>query len=60
MSDEVGKVLARAPILERALGRFLTVLVLLFALWTMRPRSGIFSLLIAVAAMLAGWLKFRA
>jgi hypothetical protein len=59
MSNEVDKVLLRAPLLERALGRFLTALVLLYALWIMRPRSGIVSLFIAVGAIVAGWSKLK-
>ena len=60
MSDEVERVLSKTPVLQRALGRFLTVLILIFALWTVRPRSGIMGLLFAVGAIIVGWLKLRA
>jgi hypothetical protein len=62
MSDEseVDKVLSRAGPLEQALGKGLAALVLLFALWTMRPRSGLALILTGIGLAIAGWLKLRA
>jgi hypothetical protein len=54
MFAEIDRVLSKAPILERALGRFFTVLILLFALWTVRPRTGITSFLVAVGVAVVG------
>jgi hypothetical protein len=60
MSDEseVDKVLSRAAELRKSLGRAWTVVVLLFALWTVRKRVGVLTAMASVAALLiAGWLK---
>jgi hypothetical protein len=59
MSEEVDRVLAKAPILERALGRVCAVLVLIFALWIVRPKSGTATALAAVGAVVWGWFKLR-
>jgi hypothetical protein len=57
MSDEIDKVLSKAPVLERALGRFLAFVLMLFALWVQRPRTGIVTRLAAVWAVIAAWVK---
>ena len=59
MSDEVDKVLAKTPILKRTLGWFPAVVIVLFALWTLRPKSGSARVLIACWLIVAGWLKLR-
>jgi hypothetical protein len=59
MSDEVDKVLSKTPTLERALGRFPTIIIVLFALWTVRPRGGSTRVLIACWLIVAGWFKLR-
>jgi hypothetical protein len=58
MSDEVDKVLSKTPTLERALGRFPAVIIVLFALWTLRPKTGIPTLLVAIWAILEAWIRF--
>jgi hypothetical protein len=60
MSDEseVDKVLSRAAELRKPLGRTWTVVVLLFAMWTVRKRAGVLTAMISVAALLiTGWLR---
>jgi hypothetical protein len=60
MSDEseVEKVLSRTAELRKSLGRAWTVVILLFALWTVRRRAGVLTAIVSVAALLiAGWLK---
>jgi hypothetical protein len=60
MSDEreVDQVLSRAAELRKSLGRAWTVVVLLFALWTVRKRAGVLTAMVSVAALLiVGWLK---
>jgi hypothetical protein len=60
MSDEseVEKVLSRTAELRKSLGRAWTVVILLFALWTVRKRAGVLTAIVSVAALLiAGWLK---
>jgi hypothetical protein len=55
MFAEIDRVLSKAPILERALGRFLTALILLFAMWTVRPRTGLASLLVVISVAAHLW-----
>jgi hypothetical protein len=56
--SEVDKVLSRAAELRKSLGRAWTVVVLLFALWTVRRRAGALTAMVSLAALLiAGWLK---
>lgn len=60
MSDEseVDKVLSRAEQLRKALGKTWTAVIILFALWTVRKRTGLLAALVAVAALLkTGWHK---
>ena len=56
MSDEseVEKVLSRATELRKSLGRVWTVVVLLFALWTLRKRAGFLNIFTRVALLIAG------
>lgn len=56
MSDEseVDKVLSRATELRKSLGRVWTVVVLLFALWTLRKRTGLMGILTRLALLVAG------
>jgi hypothetical protein len=60
MSDEseVEKVLARGVELSKPLGRVWTVVVLLFSLWTIRKRPGLWTTIAsAVAVMVTVWLR---
>jgi hypothetical protein len=60
MSDEseVDKVLGRAVDLRKAMGKPWTALILLFALWTVRKRAGLWTTITSIVALLiAGWLK---
>lgn len=43
MSDEVDKVLARGIELSKPLGRVWTVVVLLFSVWAVRKRPGLWT-----------------
>jgi hypothetical protein len=60
MSQEIDRVLAMAPVLKRTLGRFWAVPVLLFALWIMKPRTGIVGLLVTIGLAIVGWFRLRA
>jgi hypothetical protein len=55
MFAEIDRVLSKAPILERALGRFFTVLILLYAMWAVRPRAGFASLAVAISVAVHLW-----
>jgi hypothetical protein len=57
MSDEVDKVLSKAPILVGAFGRLLAFIVVLYALRAQRPRTGTVSLFAALGAIMAAWVK---
>jgi hypothetical protein len=58
--SEVDKVLGRAGDLRKALGRPVTTVILLFALWTVRRRPGVAAAIISVAALLVtAWFKLR-
>jgi hypothetical protein len=62
MSDdsEVDKVLGRAGELRMSLGKPLTALIILFALWTVRKRAGLLTAFMSVAALLVtGWIKIN-
>jgi hypothetical protein len=58
MSDEVDKVLARGIELSKPLGRVWTVVVLLFSVWAVRKRPGLWTAISsAVALVVAVWLR---
>ena len=58
--SEVDKVLGRAGELRMSLGKPLTVLIILFALWTVRKRAGLLTAVMSVAALLVtGWIKIN-
>jgi hypothetical protein len=61
MSEEtdVDKVLSKARLLEQAFGKSWGAFILLFALWTMRRRTGMISALGAVSIAVLGWLKLK-
>jgi hypothetical protein len=64
MSDEseseVGKVLRNARQLKEAFGKYLGAAILVFALWTVRKRAGLLSVLVSVAALLiTGWIGLK-
>jgi hypothetical protein len=52
--SEVDKVLSRVCELRKFLGKGWAVVVLLFALWTVRKRAGVASVLLRLALLLAG------
>ncbi len=63
MSDdsEIATVLAKAAELRKAVGRFWTALILLFAIWTLRKRPGLWATVGSIGALLtAGWLRLGA
>jgi hypothetical protein len=58
--SEVDKVLGRASELRMSLGKPLTALIVLFALWTIRKRAGLLTAVASIAAVLvAGWIKIK-
>jgi hypothetical protein len=61
MSDddsEIAKVLAKAGELKKAVGQSWAALILLFSVWTLRKRPGVWTTVAsAVAFMLTLWLK---
>jgi hypothetical protein len=59
--SEVSKVLSKAGELRKAVGRFWTALILLFALWTLRKRPRLWATVGSIGALLvAGWLRLVA
>lgn len=60
-NNDISKVLAKAGELRRAVGRFWTALILLFAIWTLRKRLGLWATVSSLGALLvAGWLRLAA
>jgi hypothetical protein len=61
MSDddsEIGKVLAKAGELRKAVGQSWTALILVFSVWTLRRRPGLWTTIgSAVAVVVTVWLK---
>jgi hypothetical protein len=58
MSNEVDKVLARGVELSKPLGRVWTVVVLLFSVWAVRKRPGLWTTIASVlAVMVTVWLR---
>jgi hypothetical protein len=62
MSEEpdVDKVLSKAPLLKQAFGKSWGAFILLFALWTLRRRTGIIGALGAISIAVLAWLKLKA
>jgi len=59
MSEELDKILSKAPALQRAFGRLPATLIVLFAISALRPRSGITRLAIGAWLIVAGWFKLH-
>jgi hypothetical protein len=58
--SEVDKVLGRAGELRMSLGKPLTTLNILFALWTIRKRAGLLTAVASIGAVLVvGWIKIN-
>jgi hypothetical protein len=61
MSDddsEIAKVLAKAGELRKAVGQSWTALILLFSVWTLRERPGLWTTIAsAVAVVVTVWLR---
>ncbi len=58
--SEEDKGLGRASDLRKSLGKPLTALIILFALWTLRKNAGLLAVVTSIGAMLvAGWIKIN-
>jgi hypothetical protein len=58
--SEVDKVLGRASELRLSLGKPSTALIILFALWTVRRRAVLLTVVASIGAVLVtGWIKIN-